>query len=84
MIPPFDDNGYLPPGIHACSLEEIAGRFGHGSPEREVEMKELREFIKWCETAGVIRVVVNGSFATSKVSPVDVDIVVCVGRDYPA
>ena len=43
MIPPFDDNGFLPPGIHICSLDELRIRFGHGSPEREVEMKELRE-----------------------------------------
>ena len=28
MIPPFNKNGYLPPGIHKASLDEIAERFG--------------------------------------------------------
>jgi hypothetical protein len=27
VIPPFDDNGYLPPGIHSATLDEIAARF---------------------------------------------------------
>ncbi|HLQ45677.1 MAG TPA: hypothetical protein VK137_13155, partial [Planctomycetaceae bacterium] len=79
----FDDNGFLPPGIHVCSLEELDVRFGHGSPEREVELNELRDFIHWCHKAGIARVIVNGSFVTAKVSPIDVDIVVCVGADYP-
>jgi hypothetical protein len=47
MIPDFDDNGNLPPGIHVCTIEELQARFGGGSPERIVEMAELIGFIKW-------------------------------------
>ena len=27
-IPDLSPDGYLPPGIHACTLEEIRERFG--------------------------------------------------------
>ena len=40
MLPPFDESGNLPRGIHTASIDEIADRFGHGSPEREVEFRE--------------------------------------------
>jgi hypothetical protein len=36
MIPPFNENGYLPPGIHLASLDEIAERFGRQSEMRRV------------------------------------------------
>lgn len=80
MLPPFDDRGYLPPGIHRCSIDELAERFGHGSPERVVEMSELREFFAWCRQEGFIRVLINGSFTTARESPNDVDIVVLHGN----
>jgi hypothetical protein len=41
MIPPFDNNGYLPPGIHPASLDEIKVRFGCGSELRRVQMESL-------------------------------------------
>ena len=33
MIPPFDENGYLPPGIHPATLGAIEARFGRESDE---------------------------------------------------
>lgn len=81
MLPPFDECGYLPPGIHVCSIDELAQRFGHGSPERLVELSELREFFGWCRQNGVARILVNGSFTTDKAAPNDVDVVVLFGHD---
>lgn len=81
MLPPFDVHGYLPPGIYRCSVEELAQRFGHGSPERLVEMSELREFFAWCRQEGIVRVLINGSFTTDRKSPNDVDVVVLLGND---
>lgn len=83
MLAPFDDNGYLPPGIHRCEVDEIVERFGIGSPEREVETQELLELIEWARRAGIRRLVINGSFVTEKSAPNDVDIVVLPGPDYP-
>ena len=76
MLPTLDEHGNLPPGIHLASVESLVERFGSGSAEREVEIRELLDFIDWARTHGVRRIVVNGSFVTSKQRPNDVDVVV--------
>lgn len=82
MLPEFDESGYLPPGIHLCTLEEVVSRFGQGSPEREVETNELVKFVQWARQANVKRLVVDGSYVTAKVSPNDVDIAVLPSEGY--
>jgi len=76
MLPDFDDEGNLPPGIHRATIEEVAQRFGTGSPEREIEVRELMDFVVWARHAGVKRILINGSFTTDKESPNDVDVVI--------
>ena len=83
MLPPFDDFGNLPQGIHLCSVAELVARFGSGSDERSAEISELVRFIEAAKAAGVRRLLVNGSFVTDKLSPNDVDIVFLPGSDYP-
>lgn len=83
MLPAFDDVGNLPPGIHSCSVAELAVRFGDGSEERETEIKELFQFIEAAKKAGIRRLLVNGSFVTGKLAPNDVDAVFLPGPDYP-
>lgn len=83
MLPAFDDYGNLPPGIHFCSPEDLAARFGTGSEERIAAIGELLEFIQAAKLAGVRRLLVNGSFVTGKLCPNDVDVVVLPGTDYP-
>jgi hypothetical protein len=75
MLPPFDESGNLPRGIHRASIEEVVDRFGHGSPEREVEACELFQFVEWARRHGVRRLIINGSFVTDKPDPNDVDVV---------
>jgi hypothetical protein len=58
-------------------------RFGQGSPEREVETTELVAFVQWARQAGVGRLLVDGSYVTTKVAPNDVDVVILPGADYP-
>jgi hypothetical protein len=76
VLPSFDEYGNLPPGIHPARIEEIVGRFGHGSVEREVEIRELAELTVWAREHGVRRLIVNGSFVTDKAQPNDVDVVI--------
>ena len=76
MLPELNDWGVLPAGRHLCAESELADRFGHGSPEREVEINELRRFINWCHRTGVQRLLINGSFVTEKLDPIDVDVVI--------
>jgi uncharacterized protein DUF6932 len=83
MLPPFDEVGNLPPGIHPCSVVELVERFGSGSEEREAEISELLHFIEAAKAAGVRRILVNGSFVTGKLAPNDVDVVFLPGPGYP-
>jgi hypothetical protein len=64
MIPPFDEHGYLPPGIHPATLDEVEARFGCESELRRVQMESLRWLVDLARRAGVARLIVNGSFAT--------------------
>jgi hypothetical protein len=64
-------------------LERSPSEYGIGSPEREVECQELLEFVEWARSAGVLRLIVDGSLVTEKEAPNDVDVVILPGRDYP-
>jgi len=43
MLPPFDESGLLPSGIHPAMLAEIAARFGRFSELRRVQMEGIIE-----------------------------------------
>ena len=83
MIPLYNKEGYLPPGIHPANLDEIGARFGTGSELREVQMESVRWLVDLGWRAGASRIVVNGSFVTDKSEPNDVDCVLLVGSDFP-
>ena len=55
MIRSFDENGYLPPGVHAATLDEIAARFGQESELRRVELESLRWLVEAARRAGVLK-----------------------------
>jgi hypothetical protein len=75
MIPPFNDSGFLPPGIHPATLDEIDARFGRQSEIRRVQMESVRWMIDLARRAGAQRIVLNGSFVTDIIEPNDVDCV---------
>lgn len=83
MIPPLNDRGYLPPGLHRATVEEISARFGREPELRRVQMESLRWLVELARRAGVQRIVVNGSFVTDKLEPNDVDCVLLVGPGFP-
>ena len=83
MIPPFEDNGYLPPGIHRATLDEIETRFAHESELRQVQIESLRWLVDLAKRAGVERIVINGSFVTDIPEPNDVDCVLLIGPNFP-
>jgi len=78
MIPPFDESGCLPSGVHPATLDEIEARFGRLSELRRVQMESLRWMVDLAERAGVQRIVLNGSFVTDVIEPNDVDCVLLV------
>ncbi|MCC6125196.1 MAG: hypothetical protein IT426_09560 [Pirellulales bacterium] len=73
MIPDFDNHGYLPPGIHPATIEEIEERFGRQSEVRRSEFESLGWLIDLARKAKVIRLIINGSFVTDVLEPNDVD-----------
>ncbi len=83
MIPEFDDDGYLPPGIHLATVEEIDTRFGEASELRRVQMESLVWMIGLAQRAGAKRIIINGSFVTDKMEPNDVDCVLLIGEGFP-
>ena len=84
MIPAFDDNGYLPAGLHPATLAEVAERFGTESEVRRVQLESLRWLVDLAQRAGVERLVVNGSFTTDVLEPNDVDCVLLIGANFPS
>jgi hypothetical protein len=75
MIPGFDDNGALPPGVYQATLAEVEERFGRQSEPRRVQMESVRWMVDLARRAGVERTVLNGSFVTDIIEPNDVDCV---------
>jgi hypothetical protein len=83
MIPAFNDNGYLPPGVHQATLDEVEDRFGRESELRRVQMESVRWLIDLARRGGAQRLIVNGSFVTDALEPNDVDCVLVVGPEFP-
>jgi predicted nucleotidyltransferase len=84
-IPPLDEDGLLPEGIHECSLEEIRARFGsfQASDQRPRLFAKLGAFLRDAEASkAVVGVLVNGSFVTGKARPNDIDLIVVVPREH--
>src|SRR5258708_36530186 len=84
MIPALNAQGYLPPGVHAATLDEVIERFGIGSEQREAQGQSLEWLLPLCRDAGILRLVVNGSFVTDTIEPNDVDCVLFAGANYNA
>jgi hypothetical protein len=84
MIPAFNDQGYLPPGVHQATMDEILERFGHGSEDRIAGSQSLQWLLPMCRRAGIARLILNGSFVTENPEPRDVDCVLIPGPAFVA
>lgn len=82
MIPAFDENGYLPAGVHIATLDEIAERFGREPELRRVQMDSLRWLVELARDARCDRLIINGSFVTDVDEPNDVDCALLIGPHY--
>jgi hypothetical protein len=84
VIPKFNDVGYLPPGIHLASLDDIATRFGEESELRRAQMDSVRWLVELAKRAGILRVILNGSFVTDVFEPNDVDCALLLSTRFPS
>ncbi|MCI0540988.1 MAG: hypothetical protein L0Z50_37785 [Verrucomicrobiales bacterium] len=84
-IPAFNKHGFLPEGIHICTVEEVASRFGsfQSSDRRPHLWARFRDFLREIRASGVgLAIVINGSFATSKAEPNDIDLILVVPASH--
>ena len=72
MIPAFEPNGNLPPGIHWSEWDEIVTRYGITRWRRDL-LNGLLSALEALKIAGCRTVYLDGSFVTSKTVPSDFD-----------
>lgn len=71
-IPPFNELGYLPPGTYEISWIELMERFAINR-QRQRLVTGLAAALRKLAVAGCRRVIIGGSFVTSKENPNDFD-----------
>jgi hypothetical protein len=84
-IPALDDDGFLPIGIHDCTLDELRASFGafRQTDHRVKLFRKLREYILDLTSWGnVIAVYIDGSFVTAEIAPGDIDLIVVTPADF--
>jgi hypothetical protein len=83
VIPELNEIGYLPPGVHLASLDEVAERFGQESKIRRAQMDSIRWLVEIAKKAGALRLITNGSFVTDAFELNDVDCALLLSVDFP-
>ena len=85
VIPPFNQDGLLPRGIHRCTLAEARGRFGtfQGSDRRPRLWTGFAEYMREASMSGAVEMVLmDGSFVTAKPDPNDIDLVIVLPASH--
>lgn len=83
-IPDFEQDGFLPVGIHDCTIEEISERFGRfQTSDRRLSLNAgLISYFRELRDANIGKyLIVNGSFVTSKDKPSDIDVLLVLKDD---
>ena len=75
-IPSLDTDGLLPSGLHRATLGEILERFSTGSELRRELGTRLDQIVALARHVRARRMLVDGSFVTSKLDPGDLDVVI--------
>jgi len=81
LIPGFRSDGYLPDGIHLAELDEIVNCFGT-TQRRGKLMGRVKTWVGLARSIRARRLLLAGSFVTSKPDPIDVDAVVLLPDDF--
>ena len=85
MIPPLNETGLLPDGIHDCTLAEVGAQFGafQGTDRRPQLWAGFAEFVREAKACGLAEaVIVDGSFVTAKPGPNDIDLLLVVAANH--
>lgn len=83
-LPEFEGED-LPPGVHRATLRETLDRFGDQTPARQVVGLRLERVWRLAvDTGHLARLVVFGSFVTTKPRPNDVDVFLLMENTFNA
>ena len=83
-IPDLDENGFLPPGVYDCTLEEVQQRFGRARVnfQRSELFAKLKEYVKEAQSTKLVKaIILDGSFVTNKETPNDIDMIVILTEE---
>ena len=84
-IPPVNEHGWLPEGVHACTLDGVAARFGgfQRSDQRPQLWARFVEFVREARACGLVdAIVVDGSFISAASVPNDIDLILVVSAHH--
>ena len=86
-VPALSAEGFLPVGIHDCSLADVRARFGsfQRSDARPRLCARLEELVVAMQRSALFEVLLlDGSFVTAKTAPNDIDLVAVLrpGHDF--
>ncbi len=82
-LPELNREGELPVGVHRTTMAEVITRFGAGSSQRRAVTARLRRIYDLARATGRLdRLVVFGSYVTSKPDPNDVDVIFIFANDF--
>ena len=70
MVPKFNVDGQLPPGIYLCDWKEFVERFGT-TEHRRTLITGLQSAMIQLRSAGCTKIYIGGSLVTSKLVPKD-------------
>lgn len=83
MLPPFNLEGDLPPGVYPATWAEVLERFGADWGQRGACTRRLAHIYELARrTEHLERFVVFGSYVTAKANPNDVDVVLVMDDSF--
>jgi len=84
MIPEFNKYGNLPGGIYKSSITCIENKFGISSEKRILLFNNYQIFLELLSPfkKNIKRIILDGSFVTSKESPGDIDCIVIIENNF--
>ena len=82
-LPLFTESGDLPLGVHRAALHEVGERFGAGTLQRRRVFLRLERLYALARATGhLARMIVFGSFVTTKPEPNDVDVFLLMADSF--
>ena len=81
MIPDFNKNGNLPPGIHYATIEQVLERYNRPRYGARLTCSTSLKLFFSIVIKFAMGFYINGSYITSKIAPSDIDIALVLPDD---